>query len=442
MTQAPDRGELVAAVSNQEFTSALNRLGPFEAAPRLAVACSGGPDSMVLLALTQDWALRAGGSVTALIVDHGLREESAAEAEWAADQAVRLGVSSAILSLAGARHVSNLQARARAGRYGLLFEWCRAHGHLHLLVGHHRDDQSETVRMRAERGSGEDGLAAMAPVHERAHARVLRPLLDFPKARLQATLQARGLSSVSDPSNQDIRFDRVRIRQSPLTPDRTAQLEAATREKSLARRERERESAALLARACEWYPEGYARLDPRVFASAAPGIARRCLSAMLSAIGGRMQPPRRRKVEGLHEMIVNGALDGGRTLAGCRIVPHCDEILVVREAALVGQAIPATNNGQWDGRFEFTFAAEVPDAEIRKLGRSGLHEIMRDGCRIAVGHLPKIVRTTLPAVSDLEGVCEVPHLSYSSRLSGAGGQVVGSVHFAPQRPISATRFTI
>ncbi|MEL0112085.1 MAG: tRNA lysidine(34) synthetase TilS [Rickettsiales bacterium] len=171
----------------------------------MAVACSGGPDSMVLLALTQDWALRAGGSVTALIVDHGLRDESAAEAEWAADQAVRLGVSSAILSLAGARHVSNLQARARAGRYGLLFEWCRAHGHLHLLVGHHRDDQSETVRMRAERGSGEDGLAAMAPVHERAHARVLRPLLDFPKARLQATLQARGLSSVSDPSNQDIR---------------------------------------------------------------------------------------------------------------------------------------------------------------------------------------------------------------------------------------------
>src|SRR4029077_20890365 len=86
----------------------------------------------------------------------------------------------------------------RQARYRLLFESCRQRGILHLMTAHHADDQSETVAMRAVRGSGPDGLAGMAAVVEHRDLRLLLPLLGVPRRRLTATIEARGIAWIDD----------------------------------------------------------------------------------------------------------------------------------------------------------------------------------------------------------------------------------------------------
>jgi tRNA(Ile)-lysidine synthase len=173
------------------------------------VAVSGGPDSLALLLLAH---AACPGQVHAATVDHGLRAESAAEARAVAALCGELGVPHAMLTVALA--AGNVQDRARAARYAALGGWAEDNGLAALLTAHHADDQAETVLMRLTRGSGLGGLAGI-----RARTRmdgvpapVVRPLLGWRKAELEAIVAAAGLSPARDPSNADPRFDRARMR--------------------------------------------------------------------------------------------------------------------------------------------------------------------------------------------------------------------------------------
>ncbi|MFN4089341.1 MAG: tRNA lysidine(34) synthetase TilS, partial [Alphaproteobacteria bacterium] len=191
------------------FSGWMQALGPFEAAPRLAVAVSGGPDSLALALLAVRWAATRGGSAVALTVDHGLREESAREAAAAGAVLRRFGLPQHILRWQGGKPATGVQAAARAARYRLMEDWCGANAVLHLLLAHHADDQAETVLLRLGRGSGPFGLAGMAAVRERERVRLLRPLLAVSRRRLAATLRAAGAPWTLDPSNEDPVFARV-----------------------------------------------------------------------------------------------------------------------------------------------------------------------------------------------------------------------------------------
>ncbi|WP_088201704.1 tRNA lysidine(34) synthetase TilS, partial [Sphingobium sp. Z007] len=175
---------------------------------RFGVAVSGGPDSMALLWLAaRAWP----GRVAAVTVDHELRAESAEEAamvaRWCADQGI------AHATLTPDRPVTgNVQAWARALRYGLIEAWRRAQGIDWILTAHHADDQLETMVMRLNRGSGVGGLAGVRARSDGGSGRVIRPLLGVRKAALQALVDAEGLPHVHDPSNADPRFDRAALR--------------------------------------------------------------------------------------------------------------------------------------------------------------------------------------------------------------------------------------
>lgn len=179
----------------------------------MGVAVSSGPDSLALVLL----AHRAlPGRVIAATVDHGLRSEAAAEAALAARLCAEWGVPHEIVAVTV--EPGNLQAQARAARYEAL---CRSFGGRRCTVfatAHHADDQAETVLMRLNRGSGLAGLAGIRarriavgsdPLGEYL---VLRPLLGWRRAELAAILAAAGIEAARDPSNEDPRFDRVRVR--------------------------------------------------------------------------------------------------------------------------------------------------------------------------------------------------------------------------------------
>jgi tRNA(Ile)-lysidine synthase len=171
---------------------------------RIGIAVSGGADSMALLDCA---ALLWPGQVKAATVDHGLRPEAAEEAGMVRVFAERIGVSHVTLR-PDQPITGNLQANARVVRYTLLDSWRVQEGVDWLMTAHHGDDQIETVLMRLSRGAGVSGLAGIRA----KRGAILRPLLGERRATLRAWCLARGVPFVDDPSNDDPRFDRARLR--------------------------------------------------------------------------------------------------------------------------------------------------------------------------------------------------------------------------------------
>jgi tRNA(Ile)-lysidine synthase len=315
-------------LADDELDRRLAPLGPFERPPRLAVAVSGGPDSLALVLLADRWARARGGYVRALHVDHGLRGESTAEAARLAGWLAARGIPCRILAWRGPRPGSRIQETARVARAALLEAACAEAGILHLLLAHHADDQRETVAMREARRSGPDGHAGMAAIRETGRVRLVRPLLDVPKARLEATLRALGQAWIEDPSNRDPRFERARLRRYPAKsgPDLAA-IARAGRERA----SREAALAGLAVRIVR--PEaasGRLKLDARGLAAAPAELAAALLRRAVATIGKGRYPPAPAAVDRLLDALLASAATR-RTLGGCTITRRGDRVRVEPE---------------------------------------------------------------------------------------------------------------
>ncbi|MBF9234830.1 tRNA lysidine(34) synthetase TilS [Microvirga sp. BT350] len=187
-------------------------------------------------------------SILIATVDHRLRSESADEAAFVAREAASLGFPHRTLTWDGPKPETGLQEAAREARYRLLIQCAREEGATHLLTAHTQDDQAETVLMRMARGSGLSGLAGMRMDRDRDGIRHVRPLLDCPKEILLKLCRTEGWRFVTDPSNANERFTRVRWRK--LMPALAAEGLTADRLARLARRVAQAE-AALDAKARE-----------------------------------------------------------------------------------------------------------------------------------------------------------------------------------------------
>jgi tRNA(Ile)-lysidine synthase len=405
---------LPTPLSDDEFAASMARFAPFERAPAVAVAVSGGRDSMCLVLLAANWAARQGGDAVALTIDHGLRADSAVEArrvgEWLRPHAIRHH----ILRWPGPYPASGIQAAARQARYRLLTDYCVEHGILHLLVGHHRDDQGETVLIRRESSSGSDGLAAMAAVREQNNLRLLRPLIDVPRARLSATLNALGQSWIDDPSNENPEMARGRLRSRGVETSLSAAVVTAN-SSAADRISAEGESASLAARALRFHPGGFVTIDRAVLAAGAPEIIERVLARAVMAVAGRTYPPRSLRTRRLAQILAGGDAFSGHTLAGCRLVGQENAIHVCREAARIGPAVELISGTMavWDNRFTVSVTKNLgDDAKLAALTARGWKQIVAADPELRNTVIPYAARTVLPAVWGGEMVSNVPHLGY------------------------------
>lgn len=312
------------------------RFAPFEPAPRLAVAVSGGPDSTALALLARDWVRARSGEILGLVVDHGLRPASAAEAARVRARLGAVGIPCEVLRWEGTKPTTRIEERAREERYRLLRRACREHRILHLLTGHHLDDQLETVAMRRERGSGALGLAGMPAERFFGEVRLLRPLLDIPRARLEATVRAAGLAVERDDLNLDLRFARARLRRRDL--DRRSLL-ALAREAAVRRRRLEEELCRLAVDAVELRTLGWALLCRDPFDRAPGELAALLLARLVTTIGGREHPPRRQRLATALARLRAGGPQA-LTLGGCVLRRRAGSWSVCREPAAVASAGP------------------------------------------------------------------------------------------------------
>jgi len=427
----------------------MTSVGPFETAPLVAVAVSGGADSLALAVLAQAWARDKGGAIVALTVDHGLRREAAAEARQAGRWLAARGIAHHVLHRRGPRPAGDVQAAARGARYELLARWCRRHGVLHLAVAHHREDQAETLLQRLARGSGLDGLAAMAAVVELASVRVVRPLLAVERGRLRATLTACGQDWIEDPSNTDTAFSRVRLRRlQPLLAREgmdAARLAATVRHLGRARAALDDAVAELLGTGVELYPAGYLLLDPERFAAAPPEVSLRALARCVMTVGGGAYTPRLQRLERLHAAAVGGVSFSPRTLGGCRILAQGGRILVCREAAQAAAEarVRPGDRVRWDGRFDVRLRRSAGGGRVvlRRLGAEGWAAAAAVAPGLRASPIPPAARPSLPALWDRAGVLVVPHLGY--RRPGAAAAVeAAAVVFRPRHPLAGARFTV
>ena len=203
---------MLAAEPKQALNGIFDGLTGFS---RVAVAVSGGSDSMALLRLVADWRSQPNGprEVYALTVDHGLRPESAHEAEEVSAWCAGLGVTHMTLRWQGEKPSTGIQAKARNARYDVISDWCREQRVPMVMTAHTADDQAETVLMRQRRTNTDRSLSAIWPENEWRGIKLLRPLLAVRRETLRNYLRGLGQLWLEDPSNSDTIFERVRIRQ-------------------------------------------------------------------------------------------------------------------------------------------------------------------------------------------------------------------------------------
>jgi len=306
-----------------------------------------------------------------------------------------LGIAHRALPWIGEKPASGVQAAARAARYRLLLEACRAVRVEALLLGHQQEDQAETFLMRLARGGG-DGLAAMAPGERREGVRLLRPLLGIPRARLTATLESRGQAWLDDPSNADARFERTRLRTlvATLGAGRLAAAAATARD---ARAPLDAAAAALAARSVTLHPAGWAILEPVGFAGDA--AAARALRHLLHGLGGGDYAPA--------PAAVRAALPDlgrrGRTLGRCRMLVWRGLALVCRENRGLPPAAPVPPGARvaWD-----RFAVELGPAAPVGLALGALGSD-RPAAALAA---PAAARSSLPCLRRGREVVALPGL--------------------------------
>jgi tRNA(Ile)-lysidine synthase len=401
------------------FAAAMAALGPFEPHPALAVAVSGGADSLALAILAAAWARRHDGTVVAMVVDHALRPESANEAELTVKRLTHLGITATRLVLSGLKHGSALAERARNARYDALTNACREAAILHLLLGHHAADQTETVAMRVLRDSQTHGLAGMSALVETPTMRLLRPLLGIEPRRLRSFLIARGVRWVEDPSNADMRALRPRLRQG-LAAGASGEtgLRQAIEAVGTLRSREEREIAAELASRASIRPEGFAVLSPGRIGSAA-------LSALIRTIAGARYPASPARINAL------AAQPRSMTLAGVRIIPagrYADGWLIGREEAAVMDPMVARPNAIWDHRFRLI----GPVRNGATIGKLGVDAVRFRG----MSDLPSIILRTLPAIRVGGILAAVPHLDHAEGAHTAATQML----FTPSQPVAGACF--
>ena len=176
------------------------------------VAVSGGPDSLALCFLSKIYSIKKSCNAYYYIVDHRLRKNSSIEAQSVKKLLKKYNIKSDILKWYGKKPISNIQSLARNKRYSLLINQAKKMNIKTILTGHHIDDLYENFFIRISRGSGLNGLVSFSEKTHRDKINIIRPLISFEKKHLNYVATKVFNSYIEDPSNEDNKFKRVRIR--------------------------------------------------------------------------------------------------------------------------------------------------------------------------------------------------------------------------------------
>lgn len=320
----------------------------------LGVAVSGGSDSLGLLYGLA--TLVPPEKLVALTVDHGLRKESADEARWVKSQCQRFSIRHETLKWENGQPATGLQAAARAARYRLLAAASTRLGLAAVLTAHTRDDQNETLAMRRARSSSDDapGLAGIpAATLFEGKMWVLRPLLGQCRTEIREFLRETGIVDwIEDPSNADMRFERVRVR-TQLKDEGPVSGSTDASDIAIARFQLASRAADFIDARCHVDVNGLVWMQ--YGQSDAADVVTAALEALIDWCGGASRPLDRRGKATLAEFLTSAANGGeGRAISlGRTLTRRRGAYLTVRrERRDISECVLEPGAcGVWDRRF-------------------------------------------------------------------------------------------
>lgn len=376
----------------------------------MGVAVSGGSDSMALLHLLSEFCAIHDIKLRAVTVDHRLREASTEEADSVARHCAKIGVPHDTLVWQDWDGEGNLQNAAREARYSKMAAWASSNGIDTIAVGHTADDQAETVLMRIARRSGVDGLSAMRPRTVREGITWVRPLLQTKRQTLKTYLTNQDITWVSDPSNEDERYDRIRARKAldllaPLGIDVDALGEVA---KHMAQARKALDwHTFLAAKQIVQIKDGALLIEETGLRLQPDEVQRRLMVKCINWVSGARYAPRSSAIESLLSGVRKGKAG---TLDGCHIRCIGDNIWVFREFNAVRNVACATDQ-LWDNRWKMVSqhpTVHHHDLRIKALGLEGLEQC--PDWR-ATG-LPHVMLQSTPAIWFGDSLIAAPHAGF------------------------------
>jgi tRNA(Ile)-lysidine synthase len=317
----------------------------------ILVAISGGSDSTGLLLALHETRVEAGRDrvqLSAVTVDHALRAESADEAHKVSLLCAELGIPHAVRRWDGIKPTSGISEASRLARYRLIAEVARDIGADVVVTGHTIGDQRETVAMRAARtGGGENlGLAGMADavLYDGRHW-IMRPFLSCERQAIRDFVSSRSRGWLDDPSNENARYERVRVRQSLQGSPVQLDAEAAVKRQALSE-----ETAVFLRRHAEVFHAALARLSDDGLMPDLPEF-RHGLAALIATLGGRAYFPAADSMDRVLRFLKTG--ENGRMTVGRVLLDRRREgLYLFREHRNLPELhVEAGERGLWDDRF-------------------------------------------------------------------------------------------
>ena len=313
----------------KEFKNSLN------ITKKIAVAISGGPDSLSLAFLVKCFSIINKTDVKYFHVDHKLRKNSSIEARSVVKNLKKIDIKCKILKWKKKKKKKNIQSVARDKRYLLLLEECKKNGINNILLGHHQDDLFENFLIRFLRGSGLKGLISLSKStkNKNFNIRILRPLLDLEKKDLIYTSKKVFNFFIKDPSNKNKYFKRIRIRELLNNLEK----EGLSKEKFLLTINNLKDSD----KSIKFYVEKNIKNNSKflnkgtlilnnVFFEQSHEVIFRSLSESINVIGKKYYPTRGKSINALIEKIKSDSFYK-LTLGGCIIEKINKSILISRE---------------------------------------------------------------------------------------------------------------
>lgn len=376
----------------RQFFQSMDHFFPFENQPTIAVATSGGPDSLALCLMLNQWVNKNNGKLISLTVDHRLRPDSTLEAQQVNQWLTNYGIEHHILSWIDEKPTTDIQNKARIARHQCLEKWCEEHCILHLFLAHHQEDQEETILQRLLHASGPTGLQGMQACTYRPFGRLLRPLLSFSKQQLITFLNKQKQPYFSDPSNLNTSFERVKIRS--ILPQLDTLTTTPFPFSQVGLKCHDFSEIAHMAmtnfflKSTTLSPYGFLKFQKDCFLPLPIPLQTLILSHYLQAIGGSIYPFSIKQLAGIIEKIKNHK---NTTLGGCRIILKASEIWVIREE----RAIPKNthilqNKIHWDNRF----LIDVPDFFVG--AKIVLYSDLPIDFNVKIDNIPNYILRTLP----------------------------------------------
>ena len=380
----------------------------------LAVAVSGGSDSLSLLYLINSWSNKKNLKIVILTVDHNLRNGSADEALYVGELCNKLGLIHKTLFWDHKDIEGNLSASAREARYRLMQNSIPSDAI--LITGHTLDDQAETFLMRLRRGSGVDGLASMAEQSYLSFGNdgitIFRPLLDFERQTLRKILKFYKVDWIEDPTNNDQSFERVRVR------DLLARfVEIGIDKNTIGRTALLMQSAktALNHFASDCYEKfgscdnGDIIFDFSEFSKQPMDVKRRLISAAQKWISNQKYRPRLSQVDALINSIDEKVTFSG---SGTICYFHNNSIRITREANACVCEIEASNDVIFDRRWKLIALENCKDLTIKCLGEDG-YTLLEPGIRKKIPYKTIIA---LPALFNDNNLINFPFIDPESKF--------------------------